>query len=101
MLFDGSKVLVNKDGTEVMENDKPITVSFVLINALDTAPEGKRFSGTDKLARFKIQSKLHEAVMPVELDLHEVKLIQQALEDATFISPFVYGQIFRELKEQS
>jgi hypothetical protein len=97
MLFAAHQVLKDRDGKELKEGDKLVTVAFVVVNALELPPPDGRLTGDQKLARFKLQVKLYNATEAVDITYDEASIIKKMLGDSPHITPYIYGQLLAVL----
>ena len=95
--FDFTTTLKTFDGTELKEDNTPVTFSSIAVNALmGNYPEDKEQTGIQKLVRFKLAERIFTTPATVELTEEEKKLITD-LVDKQF-SILVVGKMHQFLE---
>lgn len=85
------------DGNSLRDGENALTLKVVAVNSLMAIyPDERDISGNEKLARYKIASKVHGGGM-VELTAEEVAKIKALIGKA--YSPAVVGPAFEILEE--
>jgi hypothetical protein len=100
MFFDVSKPIIGIDGEPVMSTDdppKPIAISTCIVTALtSTHQNDQNASGEDKFKWFKLASKIHDQVMPVEITVEDATIIKKRI--AMFYGALVVGRVFEAIE---
>lgn len=101
MYFDITTLIYERSG-EVMKdaNDKEMTFSKAIVMALDGIAPGEKLTGEDKIKRFLLSCRIHEAKLSVELTIEEAALIKKQV-DLVFPSPLIVAPIWIALEKGS
>lgn len=96
MKIDFSKQLVNLNGEPLKEDasNKPVTLGYVIVNALLADNPREPLDGTEKLERYELAKAIYKGERN-DLSAEEVVLIKQLV--GKLLSTLVVGQIFEML----
>ena len=75
MILNVASVLIDRDGSPILENGEPVHARKAFINALLAGD-----ANTDKLARFELFLKLRSSDDNTDLSADEVRLLETAVE---------------------
>ena len=89
MKFNFDRNTQNRDGSDIMESDKPVTFSTIILNALDAADT--EASGVEKMERHAIATKVFNGG-DIELSTEEISKIKSCVGKHPY--PLIVGQIF-------
>lgn len=85
--------LLDRDGEVITFNKFPLTISRAICSALDAGGAETKLSADEKIKRFKLACRIHDAELPVEISVEEAALIQKAVNDF-FTTPLIVAPIY-------
>lgn len=97
MLLATTKILLDRDGSEIQFNGKPLSVSIALCTALDNPSE--RITFEEKVKRFKLACKIYDEPL-IEVTVEEASLLQKVVNEF-FSSPLVVVPIYNLIEDAS
>jgi hypothetical protein len=87
------------DGSELVENGKPVTLAAVAVNALlDVIPKQEEVTSEAKVQRWRIAQRIFAAEEPVDVTVEEVVIVKKLI--GIGYAPLIVGQAF-DLIERS
>lgn len=97
MWIDPTTKILNLDGEQIKDGDKPLTFGYVATTMLLAQFHGEEnMPGPKKLDRFALAEKFHGAMMPVDIDNSQAELLLQLCEKGLPI--LTYGRMSRIIK---
>ena len=87
------------DGTPIVQDEKPLTLQRVSINALMTPMDDeKNLGGEDKFARYKLASRIN-ATSVVEVTAEEIAMLKKLI--GKVYAPIIVGPAFEALEAEA
>jgi hypothetical protein len=91
-----SQVLIDLEGSPIVDNGKPVTLGAITAQALLAADPNTPESGDDKARAYDIATRVYRAG-EVEVSVEDVALMKKKI--GQFMTAIVVGQTFRMLEQ--
>lgn len=102
MLLDCKQPVRGIDGKPLKAEGDDVTIEYVVVRALTepiAGPDGRpeTVQGPEKLTRWQLAGRIHNAPGPVQITVEEATKIKQ-LVDKMFTSPGIYARIHEAIE---
>lgn len=99
MKYDLSKVLTDRSGNAIVENEKEVTAAWVAMNALDFASPDEKLDGVHKAERWVLATKILNSAGKPDLTPEEACLIKELVGKR--YHPIIVGQVYQLINNPS